>query len=351
MGNFLHLMYNELQKVYFRKSTWIMYLLVALLIISFGSLLKVFDGYTDARTYGEDWREVLLEENENMLKKQEKVEQQLATYDETYGETNQDEDGWDEKRFDIEMSAPDLEIVEENNLYIEADIKPSGYGAWQFVTDNAGMLMVVTLLTIIIAAGMIAHEFRWGTIKLLLIRPISRTTILLSKYVTILMFGLITLLLVVIVAWISGAILFGVEGMQANMVVKNSALVNNGQTSKEIVSTYKELISSYGYGLIELIIMATFAFMISAVFRNSTLAVGTAVFLVFAGTTVTSILLAFDVKIAKYLLFTNMDLKQYADGEVFIEGATLGFSIAVLVTYYMLFMLISWLFFVRRDIV
>src|SRR5699024_8841970 len=145
---------------------------------------------------------------------------------------NQDEVGWDGKRFDIEMSAPDLEIVEENNLYLEANIKPSGYGAWQFVTGNAGMLIVVTLLTIIIAAGMIAHEFRWGTIKLLLIRPISRTRILFSKYVTVLTFGSITLLFVGLIAWIYGAILFGIEGTNANMIVK--AFQENGEMNREI---------------------------------------------------------------------------------------------------------------------
>lgn len=348
MGNFLHLIYNELQKVYLRKSTWIMYVIVAVIIISYGSLVKKFDGYDDARTFGEDWREVLLVENEKTLKKHDKVEQQLLAYDEKYGKENQDEDGWDEKRIDIEMSAPNLEIVEENNLYLEADVKPSGYGAWQFVAENAGMLIVVTLLTIIIAAGMIAHEFRWGTIKLLLIRPISRTKILLSKYVTVLIFSLFTLLFLGLFAWMYGAILFGIEGTQANMIVESYQ--ENGEMNREIVSTFKEIFASYGYGFIEIMMMATFAFMISAVFRNSTLAVGVAVFLVFTGTTVTGILLAFDIKVAKYLLFTNMYLKQYAEGQVLMEGTTLGFSIAVLLIYYVFFMFVSWLSFVKRDV-
>src|SRR5699024_4087575 len=96
--------------------------------------------------------------------------------------------------------------------------------------------------------------------------------------------------------------------------------------------------------------MATFSFMISTVFRNSTLAVGTAVFLVFAGTTVTTVLLVYEVKLTKYLLFPNMDLKQYMNNEVFIEGTNLGFSITILTIYYALFMFISWKSFVKRDV-
>src|SRR5699024_12079296 len=74
-------------------------------------------------------------------------------------------------------------FIEENNFYLDNDIQPHNYGAWKFVYENNMLLMLVSLFTIVIAAGIIAHEFRWGTIKLLLIRPISRSTILLSKYI------------------------------------------------------------------------------------------------------------------------------------------------------------------------
>src|SRR5690625_7731056 len=95
-----------------------------------------------------------------------------------------------------------MERVEINNYYLEHDIQPSTYGAWQFVADNAGLLSIVSLLTIIVAAGIVANEFRWGTIKLLLIRPISRTKILASKYIAVLLFAFFTLLFVLVFSWI-----------------------------------------------------------------------------------------------------------------------------------------------------
>ncbi|MFD2875395.1 ABC transporter permease [Paenibacillus rhizoplanae] len=42
------------------------------------------------------------------------------------------------------------------------------------------------------AADSVAGEFTWGTIKLLLIRPWSRSKILLSKYISLVIFSLVS---------------------------------------------------------------------------------------------------------------------------------------------------------------
>lgn len=327
-----------------------MYIVLAVVIIGFGFINKSFGVGDDARTtYGDDWREVLQAENEELLVKEAEVDEKLAQYDEKYGDANVDEHGFDEKRFDIEVSAPDLSTIDQNNMYLEKDIKPSGYGAWQFVANSAGLLSVVSLLTIIVAAGIVAYEFRAGTIKLLLIRPISRSTILLSKYLAVLIFTLVTLLLTLLLAWIVGFILFGLEGSNPHMFIFDVMNFDPGSTGK-LVSTYHQVITGYGYGLVELVMMTTLAFMISSIFRNSSLAIAIALFLMFVGGTITGIFLEFKPAIAKYILFTNTYLKQYADDYVMVEGMTLGFSITVLVVYYVIFMALSWIFFVKRDV-
>src|SRR5690625_5957268 len=90
----------------------------------------------------------------------------------------------------------------------------------------------------------------------------------------------------------------------------------------QVVSVFKEMISSYGYGLVNLVMMATFAFMISTVFRNSSLAIGTAIFLMMAGSTIVGMFS--ERSWAKYILFANTDLQQYAPGYTpWIEGMTL----------------------------
>lgn len=314
MGNFINLIKNELTKIYIQKSTWIMYIILAFIIVGIGVMVNSVD---DIKTeYGDDtWREELQEENEQLT-------------------TEMEEDG-----FFISINTP---VIEKNNYYLENDIQPINYDAWQFVMENSMLLSLVSLLTIIVSAGIIANEFKWGTIKLLLIRPISRTKILVSKYTSVLLFALFTLLFVLVFSWIVGAILFGVEGMNPHFVMdKGEGL--------EYVPVIGEIISGYGYKLINLIMMATFAFMISSVFRNSTLALGTALFLMMAGNSIVTFFA--ERSWAKYILFANTDLSQYANGNTpWIEDMTLGFSVSVLIVYYAIFIILSWLFFTKRDV-
>lgn len=325
MSNFFKLTYNEVAKTYIRKSTWIMYIILAVLIIGSGILTKSFDPYEPTKYTQENWREVMEAENKEITQKLEQ----------------DDDDLYDEDGFYI---GPNSDTVDRNNVYLESDIQPSNYDATQFVAENAGLLSVVSLLTIIIAAGVVAHEFRWGTIKLLLIRPITRTKILLSKYISVLLFALFTLLFVFIVAWITGAALFGIDSLNPQMLVYDF----NSDHSYRLVSVFYEIVTGYGYGLVNLVMMTTFAFMISATFRNSSLAIGTAIFLMMGGNMIVGIFA--DKPFAKYILFANTDLKQYADGDPFIEGMTFGFSLIMLAIYYIIFLLISWIAFVKRDV-
>ena len=75
--------------------------------------------------------------------------------------------------------------------------------------------------------------------------------------------------------------------------------------------------------------LATMAFMISAVFRNSSLAIGLSIFLMFTGAELTG-LLAMKFEWAKYVLFANTDLMQYFEGVPMVEGMTLPFSLIMI---------------------
>lgn len=290
-----------------------MYIILALIIIGLGFLAN-FAGETD-KTYDNDtWRQTLQDENQQLTKEMKK---------------------------DDVMGTFNSPLIEKNNYYLENDIMPTEYDAWQFVSENVLLLSLVTLFTIIVAAGIIANEFKWGTIKLLLIRPISRTKILLSKYVSVLLFALWTLLFVLVFSFIVGAIFFGIDGLDPQVVLDQG----NGL---EQVSVIQQIVSGYGFQLVTLLMMATFAFMISAIFRQSALAIGTAIFLMFAGNAIVTFFAKYTW--SKYILFANTDLNQYVNGTPWIEGMTLGFSIIVLIVYYVIFLAITWMSFTKRDV-
>ncbi|MFD2210651.1 ABC transporter permease [Virgibacillus halophilus] len=319
MSKFFKLIYNEEIKIYIRKSTWIMYILLAAIVIGMAALTNTFD---EQNNYTSDnWKTELQKENKSLQKENEKYMKEKNADDNYMIDFNQEE-------------------ITKNNYYLEHDIQPQKYGAWQFTVDNAALLMLVSLFTIIIAAGIVANEFRWGTIKLLLIRPISRSTILLSKYVSVLIFALVTMVAVFILSLIGGGLFFGFED--------NLQTVISSHGDFKQISLVKEALSSYGYQIVNLVMMTTFAFMISVIFRNGALAIGVAIFLMMSGNSIVGFFS--DRAWAKYILFANTDLQQYASGTPFIEGMTLPFSIVVLIVYYIIFMALSWIIFNKRDV-
>lgn len=311
----MNLIWNEQIKLYAQKSTWIMFIVLALIVIGGGLITKFMGPETDFKEYGDNWQEEVQAENA-----------QLAT------EMEEDEF--------LQFSNP--VIIEENNYYLENNIKPQPYDGWEYVLENSFLSSVISLFTIIVAAGIISNEFKWGTIKLLLIRPISRTKILFSKYASVLIFALTLLVFLLVTSLVVGAILFGLNGVNPSIVQQQAG--GFGQNG-----VLGEIVQDYGLSLITLVMMATFAFMISAIFRSSSMAIGLAIFLMMAGNAIVAFLSQYGW--SKYILFANTNLKQYMDGaEPLIEGMTLTFSIVVLLVYFALFIGAAWTAFTKRDI-
>jgi ABC-type transport system involved in cytochrome c biogenesis ATPase subunit len=52
----------------------------------------------------------------------------------------------------------------------------------------------------------------------------------------------------------------------------------------------------------------------------------------------------------KYILFANTDLSQFVVNGPEVKGLTLGFSLTMIIAYFVVMNLLAWLFFVRRDV-
>jgi ABC-2 type transport system permease protein len=108
------------------------------------------------------------------------------------------------------------------------------------------------------------------------------------------------------------------------------------------------VLSTYALKLVDLIMVVTLAFMISTVFRSASLAIGISIFIMFAGQAISVLLMRYSW--GKYFLFANTDLTQYLQGRPLQEGMTMGFSITVLLIYFLLFNALSWSIFRKRDV-
>lgn len=315
MNNFINLVRNEQVKMYAKKSTWIMIAFLAILTLGNGVITKFFNEEFLPKEYSDNWQAEVTEENETLT--QEMESDSFAQF------------------------ANPMQI-EKNKFYLANNIKPQPFDGWQFVYENSLIISVISLFAIIVAAGIVSNEFKWGTIKLLLIRPISRTKILLSKYVSVLVFAFTLLLLLLAFSWIVGVVLFGLNGMSPTFVQE----LPTGYMEKNIVS---EIVKEYGLSMVTLVMMVSFAFMVSTIFRSSGMAIGLSIFLMMAGTAIVSAVSKYEW--AKYVLFANTNLTQYLEGyQPAIEGMTMSFSILVLAVYLILFLSASWLSFAKRDV-
>jgi ABC-2 type transport system permease protein len=311
------LIQNEWMKIFKRPGTYIMIAILLIAATVFGVVLKFEQNDTNFEGT-KNWEQNLKQENVALQRQMDGSRSPLEKQD-------------FKKRIKI------------NSYRIKHHIPPeTSYHLWDFVNSAAELIDVAGLFTIIISAGIVASEFTWGTIKLLLIRPITRIKILLSKYLTILLYAIF--LLVILFAYSSaiGAILFGTADHSS--IYLN---YNNGIVSEQ--SMFVHMLVYYGLNSINMIMLATMAFMISAVFRNSSLAVGLSIFLMFTGTQLTE-LLSLKFSWAKYILFANTDLMPYFEGTPLIEGMTLSFSVVVLFAYFLLFHFLAFYVFNKRDV-
>lgn len=221
-------------------------------------------------------------------------------------------------------------------IYITGNTGEQDISMWDSFQLTASVAFLMNMIfTVVIASDAVAGEFGWGTIKLLLIRPWSRSKILLSKYISMVLFSLV------------GTALFVAVGLTASLIFSSS----HSDTSSNMAWTpaqYSFLVLLCQY--VWLFIIATLAFMVSSVFRASGLAIGLSLFITFAGDIITAILNPERYSWAKFLIFPHMNLNGYILSDTGPGGVSLGFSIGVLAVYYVVFMAVSWLVFCKRDV-
>ncbi|MBD3107358.1 ABC transporter permease [Bacillus sp. AGMB 02131] len=311
----MNLVANEWMKILKKASTWVMVGLLVVIIVGVGGLDKYIELDQKTAEKSSDWKQSLTEETE-MLKAE------RAEYPDSSDFYNR------------HIALNEYRLA--NNIPPENELT-----AWSFVNEMVPLIDFIAIITITIAAGIVASEFSTGTIKLLLIRPVSRVKILLSKYVTVILFSIGTVLFTFAVTWIIGAVLFGLGDAGPYLAYTNGEVIERSQLANALFT--------YGMSSIGLFMLTTMAFMISAAFRNSSLAIGISIFLLLMGGNITSIL-AMKFEWAKYSLFANTNLMSYFDGRPLFDDMTIGFSIVVLMAYFIIFNLIAFLFFVKRDV-
>lgn len=303
---------NESMKIYSRKLTWLLLLLLFSIIIGSSILGKTNN------TSSQDWRAETI--------------QLVQQY---------------EERLKITELSPTLRADAENKLKIaeyrlENDFPAPANNPWSALLAYSGLIEIVIVFAIIIAADMVAGEYTTGTMKLLLIRPHSRTKILFSKYIAVSLFAVVMLALLVVCGYAANALLYGVGSSHT------TDLYLNEQGQVVALHVWLQVIKMYGLSIFPIMGYVTLAFAVSTVLRNSALALGISLFIMIVGNSM--IEATAKLEWLKYLPFANSDISLYIFHLPARPEMTLNFSITVLLAYIVGLTLLSWIVFKKRDV-
>src|SRR5690606_29699692 len=126
------------------------------------------------------------------------------------------------------------------------------------------------------AGSILAQEFSSGTIKILSITPYKRWKILYGKYAAVILTAVGYMLLQYLLLIPIGLLLFGITDISVPYLSIGSSGV--------VESNYLlHILGIYFLNSISLILIVTFAFMISSLMRSNTLAIAASLFMYFVG--------------------------------------------------------------------
>ncbi|KAA0804075.1 MULTISPECIES: ABC transporter permease [Bacillus cereus group] len=313
----LRLIQNEYKKIFSHYGIYLMLGFLIIFIVGHGIFIKMHSEH--GKSYGANWKQELQMQNSKLIKESQEMPENFLAYE------------YNKKTIAL------------NEYRIQHNIPPENTNSlWTFILSNKPFLSFISLFIIALAATSISSEFNRGTINLIMVRPISRFSFLLSRYMVIVSLCFILIIMLVLLSIGVGYLLFG------NSELNTYLVYHNGQVFEEGVVLY---ISRYFlFASIDIIAISSIAFMISTLFQKNTLSLVMSLCIYFmAGTTMRILAQKYDW--TKYIIFSNTDLNMYYTGDILIKGMSLSFSVIIVLLYLFAFLLISFTTFIKRDII
>lgn len=241
--------------------------------------------------------------------------------------------------------------VEQFRYYLEHDINPSAPGNATFtrIFMDVSSSLLLPLLVVTLSADIVSMEWV-GTIKLLLTRPVARWKILLSKYITLVMFISLMVLVAGVLSALLGGFFFGWTGWGVptvtGFVIKAGAL----DTSQAYnVPQWFYILQSYGLAWVGAVAVGTITFTVSVLVRSTAATMGIMLAAIIGGNILQQ--LASSWTSIKYFFAVNLGITGYLSGMTPpIEGLSLPFAIGVLAIWSIIALMIGFTVFVKRDV-
>lgn len=232
------------------------------------------------------------------------------------------------------------------DLYNDTEYQNTATANYTFQNSIGTYIAIIVMIVVIVAGVSISEEFNKGTVKLLLVRPYSRTKILISKLIAVFITMLITTATILLLQFIIGGIVYGFGTYMMNVVqfdfTTNSIVTLN-------IFAYLGLI--FICKLPIFILIGTLAFALSTLFLNSPLAVALPILGYMGSDMINMIAISYKWDWIKYFVTPNWDLSQYLfGGTPMFSGISVEFSITICAIYFVIMLVASIVSFKKRNI-
>ncbi|EAF2520082.1 ABC transporter permease [Listeria monocytogenes] len=228
--------------------------------------------------------------------------------------------------------------------YVDADEKPAsnsaGISSADFFASLGSSGAVATMLVVVVASIIVATEFSGGTIKLLLTRPYSRSQILFSKYVMCIVYSVISSITLLVASFIF------------SFILPKQSIFMPLSPSTGAMTAFEHAWMLLGTNFLLMIVYATIAFFFSSVVRSQALAVGVGVGVLFSGGIIRQLLpLAIEkYDWMKWIIFNLLSLNDTVGGSKIAGGLADWQIIAGLGVYTAIILFFTFFLFKKRDV-
>lgn len=199
----------------------------------------------------------------------------------------------------------------------------------------------IPFLITLVAGDLLAGEATSGTYRLLVTRPISRTQIILSKFITAILYTNLLILWLAVMSLVLGIILFGVGEL---LVFRGDIIIIFKQSD-----VLWRFLLGYGFASLGMSVVAALAFFFSSLVENAIGPIITTMAVIIVFLVISALQIDFFENIRPYL-FTNyiMNWRLFFDDP--LDTAEIVKSIAVLAGHILLFFTAALVIFKRKDI-
>jgi len=203
------------------------------------------------------------------------------------------------------------------------------------------LLLHVPLLIALVSGDMIAGEANMGTLRLLASKPVSRTGLILSKFIAATVYTLALLTFMAILSLFGSMLIFGVSDL---IVFKTEMFV-----VLESDDVFWRYIAAYGFAALSMITVSSLAFFLSVFAENSIGPIIGAMSIVLICTILISMDIPFFTEMKPFLFVNHMlNWKGFFDRPV--DYAEVLKSALVLIFHIILFVSLTIFVFKRKDI-